>query len=235
MTSAIPQKPRQAVIEILDFMRKHGLALDDLTAYGGEDLKSPDKGRAGKARHVGKTWALMAHLGMKYADLDPATPPAKPTVLAIPESQVERQRAWAQWYAKASEAYETELKKRQLKNPKIKFIDWWELPLIEDRVEDFLPSSDAPPREFQSAALPEPGFRSPAQRGGGCPPESPLFSTTYEKETSKVKSLENNKKTDDHSVGSPGTSPKGRWKHKRRLAPVGDLESNPDEGAGAAS
>jgi hypothetical protein len=223
ISAAERARQAQAVAEILDFVREHGLVLDDLIEIGGEDHRSANPTQAGKARAVSRCWELIARLGMKYAALDPATSPARPIILAIPECQVERQRAWAQWYAKAREAYETELKKRQLKNPEVEL-----LPLIEGRVEDFLPSSDAPSREFQFAALPEPGFRSRAQRGGGHPPESPLFSTTYEKGASKVKSLKNNKKTDDHSVGSPGTSPKGRWKHKRRLAPVGDPDRNPE-------
>jgi hypothetical protein len=36
----------------------------------------------------------------------------------------------------------------------------------------------------------------------------------------KVKSLKTNNKTDDHSVGVPEKSGKGRWQHKRRLTPT---------------
>ena len=59
-----------AVAEVADFMRKKKLTLDDLTNIGGEDLKSSDKGRAGKARCVEKTWELMARLGVKFADIE---------------------------------------------------------------------------------------------------------------------------------------------------------------------
>jgi hypothetical protein len=81
MISAIPQKPRQAVVEILDFMRKHGLALDDLIQIGGEDLQSANPKRAEKARRVEKCWSLMARLSVRFADLEqaPSNPPTRPS------------------------------------------------------------------------------------------------------------------------------------------------------------
>jgi hypothetical protein len=70
MIGAIPQKQRQAVVEILDFMRSRDLALDDLIQIGGEDLKSSNPKCAEKARRVSKCWELMARLSIKFADLE---------------------------------------------------------------------------------------------------------------------------------------------------------------------
>ena len=80
MIGAILQKPRQAVVEILDFMRKHGLALDDLIQIGGEDFRSSSLTRREKARRVEKCWSLMARLSVKFADLEqtPSSIPDKP-------------------------------------------------------------------------------------------------------------------------------------------------------------
>jgi hypothetical protein len=75
MTSAIPQKSRQAVVEILDFMRKHGLTLSDLIEIGGEDLKASNPKRKEKARRVEKCWSLMARLSLCYAHLEAAPAP----------------------------------------------------------------------------------------------------------------------------------------------------------------
>ena len=68
--SAAERALAAAVAEVLEFMRKRRLKLNDLIDIGGEDLRSPDKGRAGKARCVEKTWELMARLGVKYADIE---------------------------------------------------------------------------------------------------------------------------------------------------------------------
>ena len=83
ISAADRTRQAQAAAEIFDFMRKHGLALDDLTAYGGEDLKNPK--HAEKARRVDKCWALMARLSVKYADLESAPPP-------IPDKRPRRRR-----------------------------------------------------------------------------------------------------------------------------------------------
>ena len=80
MISVIQQKPRQAVVEVLDLMRKRGLSLDDLIQVGAEDLKSPNPKRVKKAHYAEKAWALMARLSVKFADLEqaPGQPPTKP-------------------------------------------------------------------------------------------------------------------------------------------------------------
>ena len=48
---------------VFDFMRERRITLDDLINVGGED-KSP------KARKVEDAWALMARLGVVFADLE---------------------------------------------------------------------------------------------------------------------------------------------------------------------
>jgi hypothetical protein len=75
--SAIPQKPRQAVVEIFDFMCKRGLSLDDLIQVGGEPSNPK---HVEKARRVEKCWELMARLSVKFADLEqvPGQPSTKP-------------------------------------------------------------------------------------------------------------------------------------------------------------
>jgi hypothetical protein len=80
MISVIPQKPRQAVVEIFDFMRKRGLCLDALIEVGGQDLSSSNPKQVAKAHCVEKTWALMARLSVKFTDLEqaPGKPPTKP-------------------------------------------------------------------------------------------------------------------------------------------------------------
>ena len=75
MIGAILQKPRQAVVEILDFMRKRGLTLNDLIQIGGEDFTSPSPMRKEKARRVEKCWHLMARLSVKFGDLGQASQP----------------------------------------------------------------------------------------------------------------------------------------------------------------
>ena len=72
MISAIPQKPRQAVVEILDFMRRNRLVLDDLIQVGGEDFGSASPKRIEKARGVEKCWSLMTRLSVPFADLEQA-------------------------------------------------------------------------------------------------------------------------------------------------------------------
>ena len=56
-----------AAAQVAEFMRKRKLALDDLIRFGGEDLRSSDT--AEKARRVQNAWALMAQLGVGYADM----------------------------------------------------------------------------------------------------------------------------------------------------------------------
>jgi hypothetical protein len=68
------KQQRQAIIQVLAYMRQHGLALGDLTALGGEDLRASNPTRVEKARRVEKTWALMARLGIVYAVLADAEP-----------------------------------------------------------------------------------------------------------------------------------------------------------------
>jgi hypothetical protein len=53
-----------AVAQVAEFMRKRKIALSDLVRFGGKDLRSSTK-----ARCVEKTWALMAQLGVEYADV----------------------------------------------------------------------------------------------------------------------------------------------------------------------
>jgi len=78
--SAVPQKPRQAIVETLDFMRRNRLVLDDLIQVGGEDFGSASPKRIEKARRVEKCWGLMARLSVKFADLEaaPQSIPDKP-------------------------------------------------------------------------------------------------------------------------------------------------------------
>ena len=80
MINIVQQKPRQAVVEIFDFMRQRGLALDDLIQVSGEDLKSPNPKHVEKTRRVEKCWELMARLSVKFADLEqaPGQPSTKP-------------------------------------------------------------------------------------------------------------------------------------------------------------
>jgi hypothetical protein len=72
MIGAVLQKPRQAIVEILDFMRSRDLALNDLIQIGGEDLKSSNPKCAEKAHRVSKCSELMARLSVKFADLEQA-------------------------------------------------------------------------------------------------------------------------------------------------------------------
>jgi hypothetical protein len=65
-------KPRPVVVDVLDFIGRRGLSLDDLIQIGGENLRPPNPKRVEKARHVEKVWALMARLSVKFADLENA-------------------------------------------------------------------------------------------------------------------------------------------------------------------
>jgi hypothetical protein len=75
MIGAVSQKPRQAVVEILDFMRRNRLALDDLIQVGGKDFTSASRKRIEKTRRVSKCWELMARLSVKFAALAQTPPP----------------------------------------------------------------------------------------------------------------------------------------------------------------
>jgi hypothetical protein len=70
--SAVPQKPRQAVVEIFGFIRRHKLTLADLIEVGGENLRSSNSQIANRARAVSRCWELMARLSLKFADLEQA-------------------------------------------------------------------------------------------------------------------------------------------------------------------
>jgi hypothetical protein len=64
----------QAIEQIVEFMRAKKLTAGDLIEIGGEDLRSSSPTRSEKAHRVEKCWALMARLGVKYADLSPEQP-----------------------------------------------------------------------------------------------------------------------------------------------------------------
>jgi len=70
--SALPQKPRPAVVAIIDFMRKNQLALSELIQVGGQDFRSASDKRVQKAHRVEKCWSLMARLSVRFADLEQA-------------------------------------------------------------------------------------------------------------------------------------------------------------------
>jgi hypothetical protein len=76
MRTAAEERAYAANVEqVCEHMRRLRLSLNDLVDFGGEDLRSPDPHRAGKARSVEKTWALMARLSVQHVDLDdPALP-----------------------------------------------------------------------------------------------------------------------------------------------------------------
>jgi hypothetical protein len=68
MISAADRKQHaQAVIEVLDFMRRSGLALQDLIEIGGADLTSSNPKHAEKARRVSQCWESMARLSVKFS------------------------------------------------------------------------------------------------------------------------------------------------------------------------
>jgi hypothetical protein len=72
MISAIPQKPRQTVVEIFGFIRRHKLTLADLIETGGDDFRSSNSQIVNRARAVSRCWELMARLSLKFADLETA-------------------------------------------------------------------------------------------------------------------------------------------------------------------
>jgi hypothetical protein len=59
-----------AAAQVAEFMHKKNLTLDDLINFGGAELKSSNQTVAGKARCVESCWALMARLGVQYADFE---------------------------------------------------------------------------------------------------------------------------------------------------------------------
>jgi hypothetical protein len=82
MTSAANRaRQAQAVVEVLDFMRKHGLTLNDLIQISGEDFRSPSPTQNEKAHRVEKCWSLMARLSVRFADLEqaPGNLPTRPS------------------------------------------------------------------------------------------------------------------------------------------------------------
>jgi len=60
----------RAVEQVFAYLRKHKLTVKDLIEIGGEDLQSPDSGKAERARHVGQCWQMMARLSIHFADLE---------------------------------------------------------------------------------------------------------------------------------------------------------------------
>jgi hypothetical protein len=77
MLTLTQQRERaRAVEEVLKFMRRRGLSLDDLVEVGGQDFRSTNPKRVEKAHRVEKTWSLMARLGVKHGDLESNWPPA---------------------------------------------------------------------------------------------------------------------------------------------------------------
>jgi len=66
----VSRNPREQVIEpVLEFMRRHGLGLDDLTNIGGEHLKSPLPIHREMAARVSRCWELIARNGVNFAEL----------------------------------------------------------------------------------------------------------------------------------------------------------------------
>jgi hypothetical protein len=64
------RNPREQVIEpVLEFMRRHGLGLDDLTDIGGEHLESPVSIQREMAARVSRCWELIARNGVNFAEL----------------------------------------------------------------------------------------------------------------------------------------------------------------------
>jgi hypothetical protein len=59
-----------AADQVRAFMRRHKLVLADLIEIGGEDLQSPNFGKAERARHVGQCWQMMARLSVGFTDLE---------------------------------------------------------------------------------------------------------------------------------------------------------------------
>ena len=59
---------KEQLTAILEYMRKHGLAISDLIEYGGEDFR--DLERAKTARAVERVWEMLAASGANYAKLE---------------------------------------------------------------------------------------------------------------------------------------------------------------------
>jgi hypothetical protein len=70
LTAAQTREQTIAVERAFDYMRRHRVTLADLIEVGGADLKSRDSKRAEQARRVGKTWELIAQLGLTYTALE---------------------------------------------------------------------------------------------------------------------------------------------------------------------
>jgi hypothetical protein len=70
MNSARQKEHDHAVDQIFAYLRKHKLAIGDLIEIGGEDLSSPDRRKAERARHVGQAWQMLARLKIHFADLE---------------------------------------------------------------------------------------------------------------------------------------------------------------------
>jgi hypothetical protein len=88
------RNPRKQVIEpVLEFMRRRGLGLDDLTDIGGEHLKSPVSIQREMAARVSQCWELIARNGVNFAELVTAvgampTPAPRRRRHRAPEQQV---------------------------------------------------------------------------------------------------------------------------------------------------
>jgi hypothetical protein len=72
LTHAQIESKSQAVNQVLDFMHQRRLSPDDLINLGGAELKSKSAAIRAKANSVDKCWSLMASLGIKHVDLEPA-------------------------------------------------------------------------------------------------------------------------------------------------------------------
>lgn len=89
MSTVIEREHARMIAQIREYMRQKKLTPDDLIEIGGEDLRSVDPARAGKARCVEKCWALMARSGVKHIDL---APDWAPTAVSVPTPAARRRR-----------------------------------------------------------------------------------------------------------------------------------------------
>jgi hypothetical protein len=93
LTSAQLRERANGVARVLEFVRRHGLSIDDLVEIGGEDFRSSNSMRAEKARRVEKCWALVAHLKVKHTDLgDPVLADLAAAALPTPGKRTRRPR-----------------------------------------------------------------------------------------------------------------------------------------------
>jgi hypothetical protein len=93
LTAAQTREQTIAVERAFDYMRRHRVTLADLIEVGGADLKSRDSKRAEQARRVGKTWELIAQLGLTYTALESGHHANSATAtLSIPEKRSRRRR-----------------------------------------------------------------------------------------------------------------------------------------------